>query len=214
MKKIMILSVSAAMAVLAHGATYDWNFFTTDACCAGYTAAVGGNTSTALGAGVAAYLVYYTDTGSGYAGISQQSLLEALRGGSTMTSTGIKENVLAISETSEAGKIKSVGFTTQNDNAGAANYRALTASGDLGYYMVLVNGSDVMLGPDATSKADETFGTDITPAIKRTKYHMDDDGTKNFSSGGWYSTAAVPEPTSGLLLLLGVAGIALRRRRA
>ena len=29
-----------------------------------------------------------------------------------------------------------------------------------------------------------------------------------------YSASAVPEPTSGLLLLLGVAGMALRRRRA
>ena len=31
--------------------------------------------------------------------------------------------------------------------------------------------------------------------------------------GGWQTAAAVPEPTSGLLLLLGVAGLALRRKR-
>jgi hypothetical protein len=43
-----------------------------------------------------------------------------------------------------------------------------------------------------------------------------DDGQVSFSnlansSGDW--TAAVPEPTSGLLLLLGVAGLALRRKQ-
>ena len=35
----------------------------------------------------------------------------------------------------------------------------------------------------------------------------------NFGSGPW-TAVAVPEPTSGLLMLLGVAGLALRRRRA
>ena len=33
------------------------------------------------------------------------------------------------------------------------------------------------------------------------------------AAAGWYTTAAVPEPTSGLLLLLGVAGLALRRKQ-
>lgn len=35
-----------------------------------------------------------------------------------------------------------------------------------------------------------------------------------FSSTTPWQTASVPEPTSGLLMLLGVAGLALRRRRA
>ena len=38
--------------------------------------------------------------------------------------------------------------------------------------------------------------------------------TSTQMTGTWTSTAAVPEPTSGLLMLLGMAGLALRRRRA
>ena len=35
-----------------------------------------------------------------------------------------------------------------------------------------------------------------------------------FLNSSWTATAAVPEPTSGLLMLLGMAGLALKRKRA
>ena len=38
-------------------------------------------------------------------------------------------------------------------------------------------------------------------------------GSEYLTSGG-YTTAVAPEPTSGLLILLGMAGLALRRKRA
>lgn len=38
-------------------------------------------------------------------------------------------------------------------------------------------------------------------------------GSSTWSSAGW-QPSAVPEPTSGLLLLLGVAGLALKRKKA
>ena len=53
------------------------------------------------------------------------------------------------------------------------------------------------------------FGAQSTPS----KLSFDS-GTYATNGAGWYQAAAVPEPTSGLLMLLGMAGLALRRRRA
>ena len=99
-------------------------------------------------------------------------------------------------------------------------------------------------GVMSTSTWNYTYGTDASNGdefyihaimtVDKKEYEMDigkdspfaisavnNTGTDTFtwaagSYGGsmWKETAAVPEPTSGLLMLLGMAGLALRRRRA
>ena len=76
-----------------------------------------------------------------------------------------------------------------NDGVYISDYAAITES-DVGY-------SEVVFG------SQNAYST----AFK--------DATAGYTGAGWYSQAsAVPEPTSGLLMLLGMAGLALRRRRA
>ena len=86
---------------------------------------------------------------------------------------------------------------------------ALTKSS--GYYFVVVNDTEDKFGilsgdnfyvydPDAQESSPGTFQIDGAVV------------TSSFSGGP--GPDPIPEPTSGLLLLLGVAGLALRRRRA
>ena len=73
---------------------------------------------------------------------------------------------------------------------------------------------------------DDTFGDDVKYVITATSGNVKtpaagtsnnagfslDGATATANPSNW--TAAAPEPTSGLLLLLGVAGLALKRKRA
>ena len=68
------------------------------------------------------------------------------------------------------------------------------------FYFVIEDG-----GKQFTSAAKEATGADVGA----TSIAFANQSSATQASGNW---AAVPEPTSGLLMLLGVAGLALRRR--
>ena len=62
--------------------------------------------------------------------------------------------------------------------------------------------------------ADELFRVFATEANAAGSLVFDPGKSGGGSAGTWTAAASVPEPAGGLLLLLGVAGLALRRKRA
>jgi hypothetical protein len=101
--------------------------------------------------------------------------------------------------------------------SGAFNFTAKTADNPTGQYG---NGDifGVMFkdGDGNLSKLTYVAGGDVDTTYTITGL-ADDTSSLNyytFATGAYTATtAAVPEPTSGLLLLLGMAGLALRRKQ-
>lgn len=117
------------------------------------------------------------------------------------------------------------GTGTSIDFAKALDSKAVSASGTLSagdgfavtsgqsydLYVVIVDGENVYVspdkvysGPDGDKSSSVQFSTTASSKLAAV--------TTGYNSAGWYASA--PEPTSGLLMLLGMAGLALRRRRA
>ncbi len=123
----------------------------------------------------------------------------------------------AVTAALSAGKVSdAIAYSVSSGRTTATGATSGTFTGVTGstYDMFLV-------AFDTYSSADAAIDTAknylVSATMTATTYEPPATGTalaydsSNFGSGSW---AAVPEPTSGLLMLLGVAGLALRRRRA
>lgn len=127
--------------------------------------------------------------------------------GGTLT-TVTKDNVIASLDGSSvlSGYVISKSLSSSGAVGGATNASSSFGSGDS------VTGFAVILDGTVDSYSNYIVTDDVPISwTSSTGSKMMAFGSQ--ASATW-TAAAVPEPTSGLLMLLGVAGLALRRRRA
>jgi hypothetical protein len=109
------------------------------------------------------------------------------------------------------------GSTVASGTSFRANGTATQADGSTeSYYMVIYDNASIAdaknyIVSSLKSVTTNAAGSDVNASFGS----MSGTGSTNmFLSSSWTATSAVPEPTSGLLLLLGMAGLALKRKRA
>ena len=190
MKKFAVMLGAVAFAACVQAASVTWTYTTT-------YLRIGDTTKTKVADGTLAYLITTA--------YSQSDLV------AKWAETGASADVLAAAGTA---------LYTGTGSTVSGKIDATTSTGasaDVTAYFVVFNGAnmfvssavDATVNPlDATSS--EIAFSDTSSASKP----LPKDASDGFSGAGWYAAAAVPEPTSGLLLLIGVAGLALRRKRA
>ena len=127
---------------------------------------------------------------------TQQSVLDAFVAGGTWTTGNLGNKSVA------AGKITAT-------NGEAFNYG--TAGNDYNFYVALLNGENLYISDTVKLTAGDVGYEQASFNFKNSSQAAAM-ASSTFTAGGWYT--AVPEPTSGLLLLLGMAGLALKRKRA
>lgn len=186
MKKLIMTMAFVGVAIVANAAAFQWSTYTGQAV---YQT----GTSTKVGTSYTAYLF---DANS----VSQANLLTAL----------ITEGKSITSQSFIGSKaFSSSGTIAKTDLDWGAPGDSLTA------YFAVIDGDNVFISTTDTKSYPDT-GTSqlqfrsISNPSKGAAIEFSN--SASYTGAGWYTAA--PEPTSGLLLLLGVAGLALKRKHA
>lgn len=198
MKKLVLTAAIACIAAIGQAATSNWNWYTgTQVMKDGY--GKDGASYTPVAISTTLYLLAVAD--SGYT--TQDALYQALGNGSKSIAD-IKAMALDSYTTGADGKM-----TTARDF-----HRTDAVTGTTYYYAIFAVSADENYVYFSASKSGNCVDDPgVTSLSLATGTSANFKTTDSVTAGGWYASP-VPEPTCGLLVLLGVAGLALRRRRA
>ena len=208
MKKLMIAAAVVCAAAMSQAATVAWNSGT-------MYAAVDATGKSGTAAGVVVPGTADKKYGStDHKGTAYLFYFETLDAYNTAKSTDVSK--LYETYILDSKKVATA-VTTKAPTAGGAANISLTGQPDgTEEKGVNVYGMILYVDPDTAKPYDNVdafvkagFGTATYNDASGTSF-----GNVGLQQTNWTAYSAVPEPTSGLLLLLGVAGLALRRRRA
>ena len=192
MKKLMIVASAVMMACAVNAANFVWGFTSGD------TVAPDGS---------------YFGEGS-YADATALLYLGTVTAG-TEGWTGLDSATLLASGTMNGAPFYNWG---NHDADNLSNNTAVNDRGGQAYTLILVDGTGVTDLASYDGKYVSVTGTSAgmsIPGAGETVYYASFESDSAFGASDWADVpTSVPEPTSGLLMLLGMAGLALRRKQA
>ena len=186
MKKMIIAAVAVAMGVVANAASFSWTV-------SKGSIYDGAETPAKLTSG-SAYLLFAS-------ALSQSDLVTAFAADAATAASTVASKAVSTGSIGSDSKVAVTAFTAD-------------VTADQTAYFVVFNDDKMYVSITADAEYLAVGTSDIAFASVTSSSKAFNDAASGYTAAGWYGAAAVPEPTSGLLMLLGMAGLALRRRRA